>query len=555
MNSPKTKPLLNTGLIVLMAVLFVVSFQLNRNNYFASLGTVETSLAQQLEQQVDSLRKDIEQQEVELFSRFGNSNLPEVSAREPDLFWVFENRVVPACTTLLLETASTIEANEAFQKGLETQPKASALPWFKTAAKLEANTPADLYRKIGALFNMLELEPDIETVYCILALLNQTDPAVTDSQKLFFNNLLKDQVSDLENIEKRLKELQKTAEAINQRLTRKEGFYREAFNNQTLTIRENGLALLYKPGLFATAPIELSNTKTANLHTEIIPGHYAVISNTVITDAKSKIIKQYKTGNTIFSLMLLLGTLLSFGLFAASKRQRKLDAARTQFIATVSHELRTPLSLIRLHAETLTHGRISDDKVANYHQTILTEAERLTGIVNNVLDFSRIERDKLQLHLERTDLTTLLNQTADSFFNRLEQEKITLERKIADGAIANIDPIALSQIVFNLLDNAIKYSGTAKTIQIRLEVSKDWNILSIADQGIGIPNQLKPHIFDEFVRSNDREVSARRGSGIGLNVARRLAEMMNGTIEVTDNEPAGSIFTVRLKDDDETTGG
>ncbi len=252
--------------------------------------------------------------------------------------------------------------------------------------------------------------------------------------------------------------------------------------------------------------------------------------------------------------MVLLAAFLSAGLALTSQRRLKLDTMRTDFIATVSHELRTPLSLIRLHAETLHHGRIPESKVGDYHQTILTEAERLTGIVNNVLDFSRMERGKLELHPEPTDLSALCERIIESFQSRLEQNGFELEQNIQPGIIFPVDALAYSQILFNLIDNALKYSDSEKNIRVELESTDDWNILCVSDRGIGIPDKLKKKIFDDFIRSNDRKVTAQRGSGIGLSVAKQLVEKMGGTIDVQDNKPEGSVFTVKLRNGHETTG-
>ncbi len=535
--------LLTAGLILLMAGLFVTAFLLNRNNYLASIGTVDTSFVQLLEQQAEGLRKEIEKQEAGLFSKLENDPLSEPDA---DLFIVLDNRVVPACTAGLLETVPEAEADTALEKRWAAPPGQTSLSHFQMAARRRVSTPDDLYRKTAALFNLLEIEPDTRTVCSILALLNLTDPALTESQRRFFRSMLEEQVPDLSEIERRASRLWETATAIDRSLTRRKGTYRAESNGKILSVREDGLAVLYSPDIEATAPVMLTQEEDHESHEQIIPGLFASIPSQVVDKAKASIGKQYRTGNIILALMVLLGTTLTLGLFAAAKRQRQLDAMRTDFIATVSHELRTPLSLIRLHAETLKHGRIPEDKVADYHQTILTESERLTGIVNNVLDFSRMERNKLQIHLEPTDLSTLCEQIAESFHFRLEQEGFELERQMESGITANVDPLAYSQIVFNLLDNAIKYSDDEKHIRIELESSNGWNILRVFDRGIGIPDKLKKHIFEEFVRSDDSKVTARRGSGIGLSVAQRLAEKMDGTIEVADNQPKGSVFTVSV---------
>ena len=146
------------------------------------------------------------------------------------------------------------------------------------------------------------------------------------------------------------------------------------------------------------------------------------------------------------------------------------------------------------------------------------------------------------------DVATKVYRARHAFISFAEK------RDIKTAIMGIVDPLAYSQIVFNLLDNAIKYSDGSKTIRIRLDVSNGWNILSVTDEGIGIPDKLKKCIFDEFVRSDDSKVTARRGSGIGLSVAQRFAKRMGGTIEVADNQPKGSVFTVRLKGSDEAAG-
>jgi signal transduction histidine kinase len=166
-----------------------------------------------------------------------------------------------------------------------------------------------------------------------------------------------------------------------------------------------------------------------------------------------------------------------------------------------------------------------------------------------------MERGRLELHPESTNLSALCERIIESFQSRLEQHGFTLEKAIQPNIITQVDPLAYSQILFNLLDNAIKYSGTEKYVRIELEAADDWIILRVSDHGIGIPDRLKKKIFNDFVRSDDRNVTAQRGSGIGLSVARRLVEKMNGTIEVKGNQPKGSIFTVKQGIDNEITGG
>jgi signal transduction histidine kinase len=549
MTYPKTARLANAGLVLLMTGLLVAAFVLNRNQYSMSISNAETSLVQSLEKETEKTLKQIEREEEQGFALLRTERILEA-----DLFHVFKSTVIPGYISGLAPSISKEEADEAFEKGLEVLPKPEAFALFETAAKGPHRTQEELYQKISALFNMLETRQSPQTACFILVLLENRDDRLSPSQTVFFRSMLEERVGNLEKIEARFHELQKTAEEIDETLVRKKGPYRASHNGRTLSVRADGTALLYALEIEVSKPVVLSRSPEG-IHKEIMPGLFLSIPEQMIETSKATIRKQYSTGNAILALMLLLGAGFTGGLIAASRRQRQLDDLRTEFIATVSHELRTPLSLIRLHAETLKHGRVPEEKIPDYHQTILTEAERLAGIVNNVLDFSRMERNKLQIHAGPADLSALCKHIAASFQDRLEQEGLELEQKINPGIVGKVDPLAYSQIVFNLLDNAIKYSDGSKTIRIELEVSRDWNILRVSDQGIGIPDKLKKHIFEEFVRSDDRKVTARRGSGIGLSVAKRLAEKMGGTIEVKDNEPMGSAFTVKLRNSDETAGG
>ena len=541
MRRVRSSYLAGGGLIGLMVLLFAVAFVLNRRHHDALNTSLDGSLAQFLENQATAQLYTLAAQEQELFALH---NTPR--ELEADLFQILPDRVVPACISELLKTVPAATAEEAFRKGLALLPTATARPFFETAARGPADTPDALYRKISADFNLLEIQPDVQTVCRLLMLLEDSNQLLSPARREFFGNLLAGQEPELPAIRKRLDELWKTADELDQKITRQHGAYHAGFNGRTLSVAEDGLALLYSPKLTLQQPAEISYSRPEGLHREIVPGIYAVLPPQVRREARADIRKQYIAGNIILGGMGLLGLALTAGMLASARRRRELEAMRTEFIATVSHELRTPLSLIRLHAETLKHGRVPESKIDEYHQTILTEAERLTGIVNNVLDFSRMERNKLRIHTERTDLSELTERAADAFNDRLAREGLTLEKAIPPNIFGTADPLAFSQIVFNLLDNAIKYSDGAKSIRIELDEAGGRATLTVADHGIGIPDKLRKHIFEEFVRSDDTRVTARRGSGIGLSVAKRLAEQMGGTIEVADNEPKGSVFTLSV---------
>jgi len=550
MTLSRTSYFAGGGLVLLMIGLFGTTLHLNRGNYSASISTVESSFSRTLEQEARALRNRIAKQEAQAFALRGTER-----ELEEDLFFISAERVVPACVADLFEAIPEMKARNAFAQGIELLPDDAALPFFREAAKGAVATADDAYRKISALFNILEIEPNIQTTCGILYLLNNENSLLDASQTRFFQTMLEGFVPDLATIEPKVSALAQTAKEIDAELTRRKGAYRDNHHGRILSIRKDGLATLYAFSFTIAEPVELTQKPPKGPSVEIIKGIHAIIPSQVVAQAKADIRKQYYTGNIVLGLMLILGIALAIGMLAAVRRQRQLDAMRTQFIATVSHELRTPLSLIRLHAETLHHGRIPPEKVAEYHQTILNETERLTGIVNNVLDFSRMERGNMQIRLEPTNLSEITGRIVESFRYRLEKEGFDLELAIEADVFARADALAYSQTLFNLLDNALKYSDAEKSIWIELESSTDWATLRVFDHGIGIPDRLKKKIFNDFVRSNDRKVTAQRGSGIGLSVARRLVEKMKGTIEVEDNQPNGSVFTVKLGSNNETTGG
>jgi len=416
-------------------------------------------------------------------------------------------------------------------------------------------TPEDLYRKISALFNLLEQERSPQITCSILTLLDYSNVALSASQKQFFHSLLAKYIPDIRTIEQQLSNLWKTAEQIDRTLIRQKGACRVFWGGRTLSVNAEGEALLYSPDIRPQPPVLLTRELPGEPNCEIVSGLWAYLSPDEIRVAQNGIRNQYRTGNALLILMLLLGGGLLAGVFAVSRRQMELSAMKTEFIATISHELRTPLSLIRLHAETLYHRRIPDHKADRYLKTILVESERLTGMVNNVLDFSRVERRLIRVHLEQADLPALCRHIIESFDFRLEQDGFLVEQHIAPDIVAWIDPDAFSQVLFNLIDNAIKYSEDEKHITISLECLNGLVTLRVADRGIGVPDKFKKSIFDDFTRVDDPRVSARRGSGIGLSVARRLIDEMNGRIEVSDNMQSGSVFIVSVKEYHETTGG
>jgi signal transduction histidine kinase len=229
-------------------------------------------------------------------------------------------------------------------------------------------------------------------------------------------------------------------------------------------------------------------------------------------------------------------------------RETETAALRSQFVASVSHELKTPLTSIRAHAETLLLGRTTSTEItADYLRTIVSESERLSRLVDSVLAFSRIEQGRKTYHLQATQLDDVVRSAAKTMEYALSQVGFTLTIS-SDGTmpILHADPEALTQAVLNLLANAMKYSGDARRIEIRLGTCGGEAFIDVVDYGIGIARADQARIFERFQRVQSLETAGIAGTGLGLPLARHVVEAHRGRIAV-DSEPGrGSTFSVRF---------
>jgi signal transduction histidine kinase len=244
-------------------------------------------------------------------------------------------------------------------------------------------------------------------------------------------------------------------------------------------------------------------------------------------------------------LMLLAGLSL---VFANVRRELHLSRLKSDFVANVSHELKTPLALIRLFAETLELGRVpSAEKARQYHGIINKESRRLTQLINNILDFSRIEAGRREYSFVLGDVGTVVRDVVDAYRFPIEQQGFALEVEVADDLPElSLDPEAISQALINLVNNAIKYSQQTKQIRIRAFRQGERVLVAVQDSGIGIPKAEQRKIFEKFYRAESSLVHSTKGSGLGLALVRHIMEAHGGAIEVTSAPGEGSTFTLVL---------
>lgn len=245
------------------------------------------------------------------------------------------------------------------------------------------------------------------------------------------------------------------------------------------------------------------------------------------------------------SVMMIAGVALTRHIVGKEIAVAKL---KSDFVSNVSHELRTPLALIRLYAETLELGRISTkEKKHQYYRIIRKESERLTALINNILDFSRIEAGRKEYEFRDTDIADLVRNTLDSYRYQIEQQGFELEEAIdTELPAVRIDREAIARALVNLVNNALKYSQDHKYISVKLYRDNGSVKLEVADHGIGIARRDQAKIFEKFYRAGDPLVHNTKGSGLGLSLVRHITEAHGGAIEVESSPGAGSKFIVSL---------
>ena len=246
-----------------------------------------------------------------------------------------------------------------------------------------------------------------------------------------------------------------------------------------------------------------------------------------------------------------LSLLMAGGIYMAYRnisREMNLARLKSDFVANVSHELRTPLALIRLYAETLELGRLtSQDKYQEYFRIIREESERLSALINNILDFSRIEAGRKEYDFKQTDLAELVRNTLESYRFQIEQNGFSFEENIAnDIPPVNVDREAIARSLLNLVNNALKYSKEQKFIGVSLYRANGSVKLEVRDRGIGIAPADHEKIFEKFYRCGDPLVHNTKGSGLGLSLVKHIAQAHGGNVFVESAPERGSKFIIAL---------
>lgn len=229
-------------------------------------------------------------------------------------------------------------------------------------------------------------------------------------------------------------------------------------------------------------------------------------------------------------------------------REQRLHALKSQFVASVSHELRAPIGSVRLMAEALATGTVEGEAAHTFHRLLVQEGVRLSALIENVLDFARMESGHKIYQREETDLPALCRDTVALLEPRAEPRGIQLLVECGSlGQVPQVDALAIQQALMNLLDNALKFSPEGGVISVVLaeEGTEGWS-LAVSDEGPGIPSEEHVRIFERFTRLGNELRRETQGAGIGLSLVKHITDGHRGRISVENLTPRGTRFTLNF---------
>ena len=259
-----------------------------------------------------------------------------------------------------------------------------------------------------------------------------------------------------------------------------------------------------------------------------------------------------RTGKGIyFYIFLLIVIILACGLFFTLfivNNELRLMRMKSNFITTVSHEFKSPLTAIRQIAEMLDSGRVPDrERQKLYYSSMLQESERLSHLIENILDFSKMEASLKNFNFEKDNLVVVVEEIVMSCQNHLMDKGFQINLILPDSIPDSLfDMDAIKQVLQNLIDNACKYSGDSKIIEVKLTRIESEIIIAVKDYGIGINKDEQDKIFSRFYRAGDELTQKVKGSGIGLTIVKQIVEAHQGTVKLKSEPGKGSLFQVVL---------
>ncbi len=271
------------------------------------------------------------------------------------------------------------------------------------------------------------------------------------------------------------------------------------------------------------------------------PNEYNRAVIKIKNDKKRNSSKYISEGITFFALIILGAAFV----YRAVRRQLRTHMQQQNFMMAITHELKTPIAVTKLNLETLQKHQLDEPKRQKILQMTLQETNRLNALTNNILVSSQLEGGRYAVSKEELNLSDLVKSSVQDF--KLRFPEINWQMEIEEELEITGDPLLLTILVNNLLDNARKYSPKNSPVQCALKIDKTHILLKVIDAGPGIAGEEKKKIFQKFYRIGNEATRTAKGTGLGLYLCKKIAADHNADIYVTDNIPSGCIFVVSFK--------
>jgi signal transduction histidine kinase len=248
--------------------------------------------------------------------------------------------------------------------------------------------------------------------------------------------------------------------------------------------------------------------------------------------------KQYIGEGLTFLFLFLLGAIY---VYRSLVKQIRYSNQQQNFMMAVTHELKTPIAITQLNLETLLKRDLEEAQQKNILQVSLKETQRLDYLCNNILLASQIDMGNYKANVQAVDFSAIVNSLITQLKSSMPQRKINTF--IDNEVFIKGEPVLIQLLVNNLLDNAIKYSCVETDIDVCLQQQENSVVFMVKDQGVGVPVEERQNIFEKFYRVGSEFSRSTKGTGLGLYLCKRIADLHKSTLTVTANSPAGSIFT------------
>ncbi|MBM3451631.1 MAG: hypothetical protein FJX84_00660 [Bacteroidetes bacterium] len=272
---------------------------------------------------------------------------------------------------------------------------------------------------------------------------------------------------------------------------------------------------------------------------------YHLIELTRALDVDEKIMDKRITmvvgEGSVFIILLLIGL---WKIRSSVRKEFELSQRQNNFLLSVTHELKTPIAANKLYLQTIQKRNPNDDKRKDLLVKAINENERLEKLIDNILHAARVESHAMHPIKEEIQMAPFLQTICNQF--RKRHPRLNIELSVKEKISVSFDVFMIETVLTNLIDNAIKYSSESPKIEIHAQREKNELLVSISDDGIGIPSQEQEHIFTKFYRVGDEEIRTQKGSGLGLFISQEFINLHKGSIGYKPNKDRGSIFYFKL---------